>query len=162
MPLSTAAADRPGSSASVASARSAGTPASRLASASTRSSGEPELAHEQREHAGDDLEDGAGMALRHPAQLERAQPAADDLQGGERVDRRAGVVRRQQRREAPLVLVQQLAAPLQRRRRPRRQAAGALGQPERRAEHGVVGDEVVEQRLDGARPRPAPAARLPG
>ena len=111
--------------------------------------GRPELAHEQREHAGHDLEDGAGMALRHPAQLERAQTAADHLKGGERVDRGAGVVRRQKRREAPLVLVQQLAAPLESRGRPRRQAAGALRHAERRAEHGVVGDQIVQQRPDG-------------
>ena len=111
--------------------------------------GRAQLAHEQREHAGHDLEDGAGMALRHPAQLERPQPAPDDLQGGERVHRRSPVLRRQQRKEAPLVLVQQLAAPLQRRRRPGRQAAGAFGHAERRAEHRVVGDQVVQQRPDG-------------
>ena len=89
------------------------------------------------------------MALRHPAQFERAQTASDHLEGRERVDRGAGVVRRQKRGEPPLVLVQQLAAPLESRGRPRRQAAGALRHAERRAEHGVVGDQIVQQRPDG-------------
>ncbi len=75
-----------------------------------------QLPHQQREDAGDDLEDGAGLPLRGPAQLERAQPPAHDLQRGERVHGRARVHGGQQRRETPLVLVQQLPAACERRR----------------------------------------------
>ena len=106
-----------------------------------------QLAHQQREHAGDDLERGAGMPLGRPAQLQQPQPAAHHLQRRERVHRGAGVVRREQRRERALVRVERLHAPLARRRAPLRQPAGALRQAEGGTQHGVVGDEIVQQTL---------------
>ena len=87
------------------------------------------------------------MPLGRPAQLQQPQPAAHHLQRRERVDGRAAVGRGQQRRERALVRVEKLHAPPARRRRPLRQAAGALRQAERRTQHRVVGDEVVQQAL---------------
>ena len=119
-----------------------------------------ELAHEQREDAGHHLEHGRGVPLRLARQLERAQPAPHHLQRRERVDGGAGVLRREQGPERALVRVEELHAPLARLGRPRRQAPGALREAQRRPQHRVVGDQVVQQLLHGERDPLALRARL--
>jgi len=50
--------------------------------------------------------------------------------------------------QLPFMVVQHLRAPSHRVRRPRRQTVGVGREPERSRDDGVVGDEIVEERLD--------------
>ena len=111
--------------------------------------GRAELAHEQRQEAEEDVEVRCRTAVLDAAQLEIAQLATDYLQAGEGVDRRRPLRVVEQGQERPLVSAEHGEAARDRRRRPRGQPAGAGGQAEPGGQHRVVGEEIVEQRLDG-------------
>ena len=108
----------------------------------------PELAHEQREQALSDIEVPRGLPVLDAAQLEVAQEPARDLHPGEGVDRRVRVVGADEAAEARFVAAQHAHARREGGRRPGREPVRAGGQAERRRQHGVVGDEIVEERLD--------------